>query len=468
MGVKVINGKTGLAFYGIEVFQNDGEMIKTFICNGCVRKIITEKTISLYSKVILDEIIDNDSIWMKTNFVVMEDVNKKLWLYDCNCFALIPLEQEYINKQYVQNNNFLNEYKKKDATGWECLSEGEIKQIFKNLAKIDICNEWRIKDRVWQLNRGKIFDAKEEKFRGARSREKISILQCVAASADYDAICENKFYTEASEKSVKKILEEDWWTACCFWAEMKLYPVAGAQSEKGLLDRLGKQTITEKEELHTIQEEVIAEKKKENENNGVNTSTQVQQLLECDKRRCRLEAYEQSMLYDIKRGHWDLFESETVLDEKMVSRDPRQDIRTGIVGIDFGTKSTVVVRQDDTNKIIPIRIGTGVLASEIKESDYENPTVIECTDLNSFTTSYSAKNGRPETSCDDFFISYDAYNDYCSCSPNEFYAYYTELKQWANHEKQNVLVKDKKGNEYRFGYDIQQNVINPIELYLNP
>ena len=118
----------------------------------------------------------------------------------------------------------------------------------------------------------------------------------------------------------------------------------------------------------------------------------VRELLDCDKRRCRLESYEENMLYDIKRGHWELFECEDIAEVpekgKMIPRDPRKDIKTGVVGIDFGTKSTVVVRQDDTNAIIPIRIGAEVLSAELRENDYENPTIIECTNLDKFIKKY--------------------------------------------------------------------------------
>ena len=200
-------------------------------------------------------------------------------------------------------------------------------------------------------------------------------------------------------------------------------------------------------------------------------ATDVRELLDCDKRRCRLESYEENMLYDIKRGHWELFDCEDIAEVpekgKMIPRDPRKDIKTGVVGIDFGTKSTVVVRQDDTNAIIPIRIGAEVLSAELRENDYENPTIIECTNLDKFIKKYYEQEGRPETCCEDFFVSYDANNNYRICPPNEFYAYYAELKQWANFEKDNVVVWDKQKHEYRFGAEGSESgkIINPIELY---
>lgn len=194
-------------------------------------------------------------------------------------------------------------------------------------------------------------------------------------------------------------------------------------------------------------------------------------LLNCDKRKCRLESYDENILYDIKRGHWDLYNcvvnSEDPDASKWIPRDPKKDIKKGIVGIDFGTKSTVVVRQDDTNAIVPIRIGAGMLSAAIRESDYENPTIIECANLEKFLSDYYTEPGRPETSFEDFFVSYDAFNDYRSCTPNEFYAYYAGLKQWANHEKENVQVLDKQGHKYHLGTfsSEKDKVINPIELY---
>ena len=198
---------------------------------------------------------------------------------------------------------------------------------------------------------------------------------------------------------------------------------------------------------------------------------EIQQLLDCDKNRCRLEPYDRDILYDIIRGHWELFqEGETYCDDseqELIPRDPRLDIREGVIGIDFGTKSTVVVRQDATNRIVPIRIGTGNLSSEVKEEDFENPSIIEFTNVKNFLEDYQKEAGRPHTSCNDVFVSYDAYEDFRNCKPEDFYAYFSELKQWANREKGDVVVKDKQKVEYTLGAKMENgsSVVNPIELY---
>lgn len=203
-----------------------------------------------------------------------------------------------------------------------------------------------------------------------------------------------------------------------------------------------------------------------------NVSSDIQQLLDCDKKRCGLASYEQEMLYDIKAGHWAVFENSDIyktLDKELIARDPRLDIKkNGVIGIDFGTKSTVVVRQEGSNEIRPIRIGSLSLKAEVSDSDYENPTIISCIDINKFLKEYNEKAGRPETSCDDLFVSYNAYQDYINCPTENFYAYYSELKQWANLEKEDAVVQDIKEKEkYHLGEEcsIKDHELNPIEVY---
>ena len=210
------------------------------------------------------------------------------------------------------------------------------------------------------------------------------------------------------------------------------------------------------------------------------TTDKIQELLDCDKNRCRLEPYDKDILYDIIRGHWELYDSGATEEarknikseseegaKEFIARNPKLDVKQGVVGIDFGTKSTVVVRQDATNRIVPIRIGTGNLSSEVKEEDFENPSIIEFTNVKKFLEDYQQEVGRPHTSCNDIFVSYDAYEDFRNCKPDDFYAYFNELKQWANHEKGNVIIKDKQKKEYYLGENMGEtdDIVNPVELY---
>ena len=392
-------------------------------------------------------LITSTSLYSRTGFSLLEDNEGQLWYYYKKYGILIPHEQEYISIEH-KHYDFLPQIGELKVSGdkykWSLLLSEHAKEVFSGLGQVNACKDWHIMKRVWTLdsvdgfnwmpNRyNSVYDGKEKNVRMARPNDKESILQCIYAS-----------------KAVKGgVAAMDNREIC---GAMRLKPITAG--------------------------DVLPEKpnnKKGNDpknmqiNKNSNMPKGVAALLECDKRRCRLEAYEESMLYDIQRGHWELYGSaDGALKTpagKMVPRDPRKDMKTGVIGIDFGTKSTVVVKQDGTNEIIPVRIGTGHWASEVRESDFENPTVIECTDLESFIASYLEREGRPQTNCDDFFISYDAFEDFRNCPPNEFYAYYTDLKQWANTEKENARVKDKKGRVYWFKDETNETAINPVELY---
>lgn len=211
----------------------------------------------------------------------------------------------------------------------------------------------------------------------------------------------------------------------------------------------------------------------ENDSDEVNNQDLIQELLDCDKKRCGLSSYERERLFDIQGGHWDVYENQqkyvSEKNIKLVPRDPKKDIKkNGVIGIDFGTKSTVVVKQEGKNEIRPIRIGSLSLSANVDEEDYENPTIISCMSIDNFLKKYEEKQGRPETSCEDIFVSYNAYEDYKNCRTEDFYAFYPNLKQWANKEKEEVILQDSRDKkDYKLGDEnsIEEKTINPIEIY---
>ncbi len=200
-------------------------------------------------------------------------------------------------------------------------------------------------------------------------------------------------------------------------------------------------------------------------------------VLACDQQRCDLPKYKMQMLTDPNRGSWELWETEQPpqdgkkkCEEKtsFYARDPRQDVsRDGIIGIDFGTKSTVVTCLEDT-KILPLRIGRGDLGEGVRDGDFENPTVMEFTNLKHFLEAYKTREGRPYTLWEDVDVSHTAANNRKnSDDSDDCAAFLGELKQWAGTEGKRIHVRDKKGYEKTLPpyISLRPGAFDPIELY---
>ena len=213
------------------------------------------------------------------------------------------------------------------------------------------------------------------------------------------------------------------------------------------------------------------------EKNSIPPEELFAEVLQSDRLRCDLPVYSLQMLTDPNRGGWDLWETEQLSHEGMTqrkekesfyARDPRQDISNyGVIGIDFGTKSTVVTYLEDSNVIRPLRIGTGELYREVREGDYENPTVMEFVDLDHFWSAYQARAGRPDTRWEDVLVSHTAANNWKETRSDDCAAFLGELKQWAGTEGKRIHVRDKKGHEKTLPpyITLQDGDFDPIELY---
>lgn len=204
---------------------------------------------------------------------------------------------------------------------------------------------------------------------------------------------------------------------------------------------------------------------------------------ECDKIRSNINSYDISWLEDPNQGHWELWDGnesdETIRvskNSKLYARNPVTDIKWDcIVGIDFGTKSTVVVCQNETGIIKPLPIGNGDIRKKLELRDYENPTVMQFVDLLSFINGYSKRDGRPYTEWKDLIISHAANESMqdSSIRSDEFYSYLYDLKQWAGEGKRAYNLRDKKGNDIFLDLYSKLNEIekeeafhmDPIEIY---
>ncbi|WP_336164605.1 hypothetical protein [Fusobacterium polymorphum] len=198
--------------------------------------------------------------------------------------------------------------------------------------------------------------------------------------------------------------------------------------------------------------------------------------LSIDKERINIDDYRENRLLDPNVGHWDLKEEDKeelkeLLGKDVYSRDPKLDINQGgIVGIDFGTKSTVVVYQKDTNNILPMRISGEELNKEARDTDYENPTVIEFRDLVKFKKDYDEEIGRPNTKWEDITISHTAFRHLMDGTSEQFDSIISDIKQWTVNKNGKIEVIDKKGNKislpsYLDLDENDENYIDPVEIY---
>ncbi len=382
--------------------------------------------------------------------LLLEDNNQEYFIYFDKFRVLIPVRQE---------NDFREEYEDEEVFGsniWlngllvyrSLIKEEYAKEIFSWLDQIIMTREWKIDSSLWVLNprlSGYYILKPEHVYNGETKQiEKIGNRKTRILYAIY--LQGKSIFNEKNKVSFSEIAKFG----------LKISGTILKYNKDGM----------------DIGKNISGGKSKDiNPEKGNKINMDIQLLLDCDKRRCGLPSYEREMLYDIKAGHWDVFEkdNEILQDDKLVGRDPKLDIkRNGVIGIDFGTKSTVVVKQEGSNEIRPVRIGSLSLKAEVSESDYENPTIISCINIKDFLENYSEKEGRPNTSCEDIFVSYNAYQDYKNCPTENFYAYYSQIKQWANSEKKDAVVQDIKNREKYFLREecsIEENCLNPIEIY---
>lgn len=204
-----------------------------------------------------------------------------------------------------------------------------------------------------------------------------------------------------------------------------------------------------------------------------NSTTEEENLIEGLKsveQKCYGGAlYDESMITDPGRGHWDLDEDMVSNGKTCWKRDPKKDIRKGVIGIDFGTKSTIVFYQDEHSNSMPLAVGN---FNDNGQDRYENPTVMEFLSLESFQKAYQTfdrKCGRPKTDWNDLKVSWTAKNRFDEASDDAFRSFLSNLKQWASGKEKDLSIWDSKDRnlyKYKSYLDLKGDKdLDPIEVY---
>ena len=200
----------------------------------------------------------------------------------------------------------------------------------------------------------------------------------------------------------------------------------------------------------------------------------LEKLKNIEKTRLDEKEYDDKIFTDYQKGNWDIFSDskediakreliKIATNEKYYERDPKNDIKDGgIVAIDFGTKSTVVAIQTQNEKTSLVRIAGGSYKKNVEKSQFENPTIMEFTDIESFEKAYSESKGRPFTKWDDLKISYAANSSFIGGSKFILEG----LKQWAGNKDEKLIIYDKKGKRIDLKpYIDLEDEFDPIEYY---
>ncbi|GAA8689563.1 hypothetical protein oki288_03480 [Helicobacter pylori] len=163
-------------------------------------------------------------------------------------------------------------------------------------------------------------------------------------------------------------------------------------------------------------------------------------MLDVDEIAVGLKSYSQSQLLDLGGGHWDLWvpssSKENVTfrfdnlpkdsngkEENFYARSSLKDLdKTGIVAIDFGTKSTTAIYMNKNGRYCLLSIGGDVDAVGLEK--YENPTIVEFRYKEKFLKAYNTLSHLPFTEHNDMEVAYEAQKYFTSAQGNDLYRFF--------------------------------------------
>ena len=208
------------------------------------------------------------------------------------------------------------------------------------------------------------------------------------------------------------------------------------------------------------------------------------ELISLDHTPCRLPKLDQSRMTDPDQGLWELYgEAEDFLREHdLVARNPSLDIQHRSVAIDFGTSSTVVAVDTPNGGRELLRVGVRDFYQPVAAHHFENPTVVECLDFQSFSKIWQQEAYRPSLNWDWMRASHEAQTSLRDNpgNPQILASILSNLKHWAlySHEERRTRLSDRKDVELEIPPHTELNPVrgealqvsendpfDPIELY---
>ncbi|MBQ7249126.1 MAG: hypothetical protein IJS21_03770, partial [Deltaproteobacteria bacterium] len=199
------------------------------------------------------------------------------------------------------------------------------------------------------------------------------------------------------------------------------------------------------------------------DNAGKEGMSPIDAILKADFTRAEITAYSELELRNPNGGLWELWEllrmdtgKKVHLEQDVYARNPVMDVDwQAIVGIDFGTKNTVVSRMSENGVINLVRVGSGAYHTDAS-NPYENPTLIRFSNLERFRNDFNSSDGRPRTRWADVSVSHAAVGirddlftrkgpRYTPAfGPRYTPAFFGDLKQWAGGLRKSNVIQDEK------------------------
>ncbi len=151
-------------------------------------------------------------------------------------------------------------------------------------------------------------------------------------------------------------------------------------------------------------------------------------------------------------------------EENSYARSSLKDLdKTGIVAIDFGTKSTTTIYIKKNGEYRLLSIGEDMDVDAVGLEKYENPTIVEFRHKEKFLKDYNALDHRPFTEHNDIEWRMNPKSILQALRVMICIGFFSKLKQWAGaDEKQNFRDYEEDFSLESFAHCTD---FNPIEIY---